>query len=371
MRDTCRGRGVFAARGTSSSQVLAPLITWLLLTGVATEAPAAVERSSVWGQSSSIVNPPAAWVRHVVSRYEDLDLVAELHGVTADELRKWNSIEAGAEPNRGDVLLVHTRRFPRPRQRIRFKVHKDESWEDAAARHGLDVDDLKRWNARFAKRRSPVGLHLHAWVESRVAPPGSGIRGPIPPQVTVPYDGLSIGKPYKGRLSRGVQLPESELYTVRVPRLAFGTSLAVIAIHRAIATFRHQTAFDGDIVIGAMSRQTGRRLAPHRSHQSGRDVDIRLPALAFADGQHALSAQEIDWPATWALVQAFANTEVVQVIFLEYRHFRRLRKGGLQMGLSPEEIEDVMGRVVRHAKGHIAHMHVRFICSPLAEQCGS
>ena len=346
--------------------MLRALFIWLLMNPSAPALAAETEsRAEIEATAATFAEP--VWVQHVFSRYETLELVAELHGVTVDELRRWN--ELSAEPTRGQVLRVKTRLFPRPRQRIRIKPHKEETWEEVAERHGLAVEDLKRWNARFAKRRSPAGLHLHAWVESRVAPPGAGVRGPLPPQQTVRFDAVSVGAPFRGRLVRGLQLPESELYTVRLPRLAYGTSLTIIAIQRAIATFRHQTAFDGDIVIGALSRQTGRRLPPHRSHQSGRDVDIRLPAMAFAEGRHALTAQEIDWPATWALVQAFANTEVVQVIFLEYKHFRRLRKGGLQLGATPEEIEDVIERVVRHAKGHSAHIHVRFICSPIAEQC--
>jgi hypothetical protein len=347
--------------------VLASLITWLLVAGVATEARTAVDGEDR-DELAMVVDRPPVWVQHVISRHETLEMVARLHGVSTEELRAWNEIEPGAVPSRGDVLRVHTVRFPRIRQRIRFKAHKDETWEDVAKRYGLDVDDLARWNAKLAKRRSPAGLHLHAWVESRVAPPGSGVRGALPPRAEIRSDGFSIGKPYQGRLSNGVALPECDLYTIRVPRLAWGTSLAVAAIHRAIGSFRHRTAFDGDIVIGAMSRRTGRRLAPHRSHQSGRDVDIRLPALEFAEGSHALAAQEIDWPAAWALVRAFVETQVVQVVFLEYKHFRRLRKAGLQMGARPEEIEDVM-RKVRHAKGHIAHMHVRFICSPNAEHC--
>jgi hypothetical protein len=354
-------------RSARSLHVLGPIITCLLSVGVENEASAGVgERGR--SEAPSTVGRLPVWVPHVVGRQETLEMIAELHGVTVDQLQAWNGIEPGREADRGDVLRVQTLRFPPPRQRIRVKPRKDETWEEVAQRHGVDVDDLKRWNASFAKRRSPAGLHLRAWVDSRVAPPGSGIRGPVPPQVPVRLDGISIGAPHKGRLSQGVPLPESDLYTVRVPRLAYGTSLTVVAIVRAIASFRHQTAFDGDVVIGAMSRRTGRRLAPHRSHQSGRDVDIRLPALAFAEGRHALLPQEIDWPATWSLVQAFINTAVVKVVFLEYKHFRRLRRGGLQLGASPEEIEDVM-RYVRHAKGHTAHMHVRFVCSPLAGQC--
>jgi hypothetical protein len=62
------------------------------------------------------------------------------------------------------------------------------------------------------------------------------------------------------------------------------------------------------------------------------------------------------------------DTEVVQVVFLERRHFRRLRRAGREMGATEAQIDDVMSHV-RHAKGHTAHFHLRFICSPVAERC--
>lgn len=353
--------------------MLAWIIGWLLTLAPSAEAAEALADASSREDESTtprgVLVERRAWVQHVFDRHETLDEVAERYGVTSVELRQWNALEPDTRPARGQLLRIQARRFPRPRQRVRLKVRERDRWEDVARRYGVEVAHLKQWNARFARRRSPEGLHLHAWLDSRVAGPGSEIRGPTPPRITVRPDGVSIGRPHRGRLSRGVQLPESELYTVRHPRLAYGTSLAVLGIQQAIATFRHQCAFTGELAIGAMSRRTGRRLRPHRSHQSGRDVDIRLPALAFAEGEHRLSSQEVDWSATWALVQAFVRTKVVQVIFLERRLFRRLRRAARQMGASEAEIEDVIGGVVRHSKGHTSHIHVRFICSPVAEQC--
>jgi hypothetical protein len=277
-------------------------------------------------------------------------------------------LSAKAEVETGTVLRIHASKFPRPRQQVRLSIGPKDTWEEVAQRYDLSVAELKQANRRFAKRRRPGGLRLHAWMDTRVLPPGSGQHGPVPPQFEVRTDGLSVGRPHRGRLEDGVALPESDQYTVRKPRQGYGTSLAVVSIQRAVATFRYQTGFEGEVMIGAMSRRTGRRLRPHRSHQSGRDADIRLPAMAFAEGEHDLSVQDVDWPAAWGLIRAFVATEVVQVIFLERRHYRRLRRAGREMGATDEEIEQVMGHL-RHAKGHTAHFHVRFICSPLADRC--
>ena len=140
-------------------------------------------------------------------------------------------------------------------------------------------------------------------------------------------------------------------------------------IQRALASFRHETAFPGPIYIGAMSRKSGRRLNPHKSHQSGRDVDVRLPAMPYAKHTQKLQEWEVDWHATWALIRAFAETGDVQQIFLEMKFWRRLRRAAVEMGSADAEIDAIMGKYVRHSRGHVAHIHVRFVCSEAAERC--
>jgi murein endopeptidase len=187
------------------------------------------------------------------------------------------------------------------------------------------------------------------------------------PEVDVRPGGMSIGRPSRGRLRGGVPLPASDDYTVRVPYQGYGTSLTVRDVQRAIAGFRSETGFDDPITIGALSRRTGRRLRPHKSHQSGRDVDVRLPAMPFVDG-HSLESHEVDWHATYALIEAFVRTGDVNVIFLERRFYRRLRRAAERLGADDERIQHVLGHL-KHSKGHTGHMHVRFRCAPESLEC--
>ena len=57
---------------------------------------------------------------------------------------------------------------------------------------------------------------------------------------------MSIGRPTKGRLYNGVQVPETDYYDVRRPDEAWGSSHTVLQLQTAIATFRRNVYLSGD-----------------------------------------------------------------------------------------------------------------------------
>jgi murein endopeptidase len=309
--------------------------------------------------------PPEVTVRHHVRAHESLDRIAAEYGVTKAQLLAWNKLAKGAEVGR--TLLVQPKVFPRPRQLRKVEVGEDDDWDSIASRYAVTVDDVRGWNARLGKRkRPPRKATLALWLPSGVEHPLPPMSQPLP-EIDVRGGGVSVGRPNRGRLRNGVPLPHSEHYKVRVPYQGYGTSLTVRDVQRAIAGFRSETGFDDPIVIGALSRRTGRRLRPHKSHQSGRDVDVRLPAMPFTEG-HTLESHEVDWHAAYALIDAFVRTGDVGVIFLERKFYRRLRRAAERLGADDERISHVLGHL-RHAKGHTGHFHVRFRCAPDAMEC--
>lgn len=313
-----------------------------------------------------VTDPDAIWVRHTISKGETLGEIALRYGVTLERLAADNGpLE---EVGRGDVLLVNPDEFVPPRQR-RFATNgKKRSWTDMAAHLGVTVDELRRWNPKMAKhKRVGKGVRLAVWEPSRVTHWPAATVAEDMPEFKVRGDALSIGKPHRGRLKDGLKLPESDDYVIRFERLCYGTSVAVSSIRSAIVAFRKDTGFEADIFIGAMSRRVGRRLRPHRSHQSGRDVDVRLPAMPYASG-YKMTSEEVDWHATWSLAHAFVRTESVQVIFLERKFHERVRRAGMRLGASDEQLEQVMSHI-RHSKGHTSHMHVRFECGDASDEC--
>ena len=95
----------------------------------------------------------------------------------------------------------------------------------------------------------------------------------VPPTATG-----SIGQPNNGRLVDGVQLQSSADILVLEPAKAWGTKQLVQLIEMAAQETREAYPDTVPLVVGHLSRRKGGSLSPHRSHQSGRDVDVAMYA---------------------------------------------------------------------------------------------
>lgn len=211
----------------------------------------------------------------------------------------------------------------------------------------------------------------------------------------IPFGGISAGEPHHGRLYGGVQLPDNpELYLVRREDYAYGSSHAVFHLQLALAKFRQHSDYSGPLIVSDLSKPRGGRNPPHRSHQSGRDVDVWLPLRANergvtirggsaesfepADFKHFCSMRpgHIDWDASWQLVKALVRTGQVEGIFLSRPRQRFLRRAAMRDGLRGEALDAIiqyphtnLDAVVRHSRGHHKHIHVRFRCADYEAYC--
>jgi LysM repeat protein len=327
----------------------------------------------IGGEGDATAVPKAAWVVHIVIPWERLERIAERYGVTEEEILRWNDLDPTKRRviYSGKRLRIFATRFPPPRQHLTHVVEDGQTWRKIARKYGHGARQVKRWNPRQTRKRLTPGDKLTLWMDSSLANPALGRRGPPVPEFEVPSGGLSVGRPNRGKLIEGVKLPESDHYRIRIPYQSYGTSLTVLNLQKAIATFRYRTAFEYEIVIGAMSRRVGRRLRPHKSHQSGRDVDVRLPAMPHARKRARLRSDDVDWHAAWALIEAFVDTGAVQSIYLERQLQRRLRRAAKGMGANMDRINAIIhpNGVVRHSPGHTGHIHIRFRCSLEATRC--
>ena len=144
--------------------------------------------------------------------------------------------------------------------------------------------------------------------------------------------------------------------------------------------------YDGQIIVGDLSLESGGAYGDHASHQTGRDVDIWLPVLggcyrATPGCGHCRTpwcrplASEIDWAATWDLITALRATGAVQNIFLDRSLHPELRAAAKAAGLSAPEVAATIrsepGAVapVSHSAKHTQHIHVRFRCGPNEPGC--
>ncbi|GAB4566632.1 MAG: hypothetical protein Tsb0020_18460 [Haliangiales bacterium] len=209
-------------------------------------------------------------------------------------------------------------------------------------------------------------------------------------------DSVSCGRANRGALYGGASLPRVGFgYEIPAPWWqrgnSYGTDYLLGLIERAAATVANQ--HPGAVVgIADISKPGGGALVGHRSHQSGRDVDLIYYALdpdglpltpdehmAYytprGRGTYARSPEFVrdiperyfDLPRNWALVRALVTDSDVEVqhIFVSNRIRRWLLTYARRVGEPAEVIADA-GRLLRRPHGvgsHNDHMHVRIRCN--------
>lgn len=198
---------------------------------------------------------------------------------------------------------------------------------------------------------------------------------------------LSVGRPSHGYLVEGVRLPDRgegfltrEVWRARGNR--FGTD-ELIDLVTAVARRMQAQVHDVKLVVADLSGQGGgERLTFHRSHQSGRDVDLLYYMLDASghpfepDAMHVFDAGArardgtgltVDVPRTWMLVKELitAPEAPVQWVFMYEPLARRL----LAYAVASGEPEALVARARKTLKQpgdsarHDDHLHVRVYCS--------
>lgn len=181
---------------------------------------------------------------------------------------------------------------------------------------------------------------------------------------------LSIGTPDAGLLLNPDPLPENPLWFVRDPREAFATTETVTFIEAAVEEVERRYPGSPRLVIGDLSRTDGGKLNRHRSHQSGRDVDLGFYFLGgepqtFLKGVVKGKPKQLDVERTWALVRALVTETDVDRIFLDRQIQRVLHAHALATGEPRAWLDDIFGRggdkgIIQHERRHLDHMHARF-----------
>lgn len=316
------------------------------------------------------------WIRHKVVPRESIDQIASRYAVPPWQLRGWNGLETHTERvKRGTRLAVKAARIPPPREHVEYTVVAGDSWPKVAAKLGVDSWDLRSYNWPYGKKMRPgtvlqayIDPILRDWIENGDTPAGES--------ADVRRGAVSVGPPDQGSLLNGVRIPDGRGYMLRYPKTAFGTTHAVRQVVKAFEVFVDSTNYGGKVLLGSMSSAKGGPLGQHKSHQTGRDLDIRLPRRVGVPGYLELTAKRVDWRATWDLVKALAQTDVV-VVFLDYKRQKQLHKAAVASGATPEELALIQYPrgsysgvgLVRHYSGHDQHMHARFGCGPCETEC--
>ncbi|HEY8379107.1 MAG TPA: LysM peptidoglycan-binding domain-containing protein, partial [Nannocystis sp.] len=148
------------------------------------------------------------WVKHALIPGETLEDVARRFQVPVSDLVKWNGLRAGEPiPKKKTHLRVHTTSLPAPREKIEHVVRRGDTWDAIAKKLGVAVADLRKWNPRLGDKLDPNKKHkVVAWRDLDVAPT-TALATKLG-QIRVRAGGYSIGRPNRGKLVRGVELPD-------------------------------------------------------------------------------------------------------------------------------------------------------------------
>jgi hypothetical protein len=319
-------------------------------------------------------------VRHEVLPGETIASIAARYRVDRRRLVADNRLNPDRPLKRGTLLSLEAVDPPLPRLRLPIRLDEDTSWRALSERYGLSRGELRAQNPGV---EAPVaGTELELWVDPQIERRRAFDRDLTFPRAA---SGRSTGAPNAGLLEEGVQLPHSPLYVRRNPAIMYGSAATISRLQTAIYRFRRAYRYTGDLVIADLSRQEGGRLPPHRSHQSGRDVDIWLPTLRGAYDQRYLaedrrpSPDQVNWFAAWGLIESLLAGGGVRYVFLSEELHGRLFRAGELMGATPAELARIQRRPgdqrpvvnapIRDSPGHTGHIHVRFICAEDEPRC--
>jgi hypothetical protein len=185
----------------------------------------------------------------------------------------------------------------------------------------------------------------------------------------------SIGKPNRGRLLNGVSLRSNTGLRVVDGAASYGTPVTVGAIEAAVAIVLEEFPESPVLAVGDISRKGGGYLRPHRSHQTGLDVDVGYYYLGAQSWYTIATSANLDRPRTWVLLKALVAGGNVEYVFMDRSVQRLLHEYAEAEGEDPEllaalfESRKRRDTLVRHRHRHLSHFHVRFH-DAVAEEAG-
>lgn len=199
----------------------------------------------------------------------------------------------------------------------------------------------------------------------------------------------SVGLPHRGVLTHGVPLPKrGEGYErLRDDGVHWGHPGLVAMVEAAARDVARARPGSPALVVGDLSLRHGGKATRHRSHRSGRDVDLLLFATTPSGrpvkspgfvrfgrdglaelGKKAKRYVRFDTARTWLLVRAMVASPHadVQWIFVSKPLEALVVEHALALGEDPELVwhaENVMLQPSDSA-AHDDHLHVRIACRP-------
>jgi LysM repeat protein len=315
------------------------------------------------GQELTIHPGSAGWQVYTVATGDTVARIADRYEVTVEDIVSWNR---GLNPDRirvGQELRIQGN--GRPVRRILYEVQPGDFLARVARRHGVTIDDIVRWNGGFDPDRIRIGQELVLYVEGpeRLSESvGSANRGRL-----VNGEQLPRHRAYRIRdRDRAWGTNETINYLIE------GFDAVRRANRRAPRVMIHDLSDqDGGFLRGHRSHQSGRdadigyyqvrsncpdNVCPFEDVDADDlDVETEWTLLRHWIRNERVQYIFIDYSLQEALYE-YARSQGASRRQLDewfqYPHGRRSARG-----------------IIRHEPNHADHMHVRFACSDDDDEC--
>ena len=311
--------------------------------------------------------------QHTVQEGDTLWELAHQRGCTVDAVQKANDLE-GDTLRVGSEILLPTCEGTGSKSgsplSIEHRIEPGDTLAAIARRHDTTVEAIQRLNG----------------LENTIIVVGKTLQVPTKtPQIRF-VAGQSVGRPHRGKLVDGVQLPHDRAYYRRRPDSAWGAQHVIDHIRAVVTAVRRSHPKVHRLAIGDISARDGGRIIRHASHQSGRDVDLGLYFQKVPQGYPEefvrAGKAELDLKANWALLKSLYEASKKpggpEKVFLDYAVQGRLYEHAKKNGATKRELAEIFQypkgrwarkRFVQHEPHHADHLHVRFACPPKDKTC--
>ncbi|MEZ4462579.1 MAG: penicillin-insensitive murein endopeptidase [bacterium] len=316
-------------------------------------------------QPATTARNRANTVFYTVSDGDNLGSIALRFGVGVGEVKAWNALQTEElEPGREIIVksdeVVKAAEPAKPLPVIHV-VKRGDTFESIAKKHKVSIDQIKRWNRKVNPRKLQIGQQIRLQIPGR--------------------DGTSAswGTANRGRLYNGVAMQSVPGMRVRNVARAYGTKRVVQLLEAAAYDVRARWPDAPDIEVGDISFRSGGRMRPHKSHTSGRDADLSYYHRGnVPTGFRDMTPETFDAAKNWHVLKTLIDTKEVEYIFVDYRLQKVLYDYAQSIGYTSDELASIIQypasastntAIIRHARGHDDHWHIRFTCGQEDKQC--